>query len=79
MKSKNVTSLVASYISKSQEASIPKEVIEKAKHHILDTFAAILSGSLLEAGRLALRAARVRMFAGIVTLLRDSRRGRPRS
>ncbi|MBN2060953.1 MAG: MmgE/PrpD family protein, partial [Deltaproteobacteria bacterium] len=55
MASKNITDIVASYISKSQDTAIPEDVIEKAKHHILDSLAAILSGSALEAGRLAIK------------------------
>lgn len=46
---------VSSYVSKSGEAELPAEVIEKAKHHILDTVAAIISGSRLKPGQLAIR------------------------
>src|SRR5256884_1858856 len=34
---------------------LPEEVVEKAKHHILDTFAAMTSGSELPPGRAALQ------------------------
>ncbi len=44
---------VSSYISRSVEAEFPAEVITKAKHHILDTLAAIVSGSRLKPGQLA--------------------------
>ena len=46
---------VSSYISKSTDENLPDEVITKAKHHILDTLAAIVSGSKLKPGQLAIR------------------------
>ena len=49
---------VSSYISKSGEAKLPPEVIKKAKHHILDTLAAVVSGSKFRAGQLALKFAK---------------------
>ena len=44
---------VSAYISKSGHAELPEGVIEKAKHHILDTIAAMVSGSKLKPGLLA--------------------------
>jgi len=44
---------VSSYISRGAEAKLPVEVIEKTKHHILDTLAAVVSGSKLRPGKLA--------------------------
>ena len=44
---------VSAYVSKSGEMELPPEVIQKAKHHILDTLAAIVSGSNLTPGRFA--------------------------
>jgi len=49
----SVIGAVAAYIAGSQEAILPEEVTEKAKHHVLDTLAAMVSGSQLEPGRLA--------------------------
>jgi 2-methylcitrate dehydratase PrpD len=46
---------VSAYISRGAEAELPKEVIEKAKHHILDTLAAMVSGSNLKPGKLAIK------------------------
>ena len=40
------------------ERALPAEVVENAKHHILDTFAAMVSGSELPPGQAALRFAR---------------------
>jgi 2-methylcitrate dehydratase PrpD len=51
----SVIEAVASYISGSKKTVLPDDVIEKAKHHVLDTLAAIVSGSQLEAGRLAIK------------------------
>ena len=51
--SERVIEEVSSYISRSAEAELPKEVIEKAKHHILDTLSAIVSGSRLKPGKVA--------------------------
>ena len=53
-----VISEVSSYISRGVETSLPPEVIIKAKHHILDTLAAIVSGSKLKPGQLAIRYAK---------------------
>lgn len=50
---RSIINEVSSYISKSGEAELPAEVIKKAKHHILDTLAAIVSGSKLKPGQLA--------------------------
>ena len=44
---------VSSYVASTGNARLPAEVVQKAKHHILDTLAAIVSGSKLKPGRLA--------------------------
>ena len=51
--SRSVVREVSSYISRSKETEFPAEVVRKAKHHILDTLAAIVSGSKLKPGKLA--------------------------
>ncbi len=51
--SSSVIEEVSSYISESGGRELPAEVVKKAKHHILDTLAAIVSGSELKPGRLA--------------------------
>lgn len=53
---------LAEYIAATVDRELPPAVAEKTKHHILDTIAAILSGSRLRAGRLA--AAYVERFGG---------------
>jgi 2-methylcitrate dehydratase PrpD len=49
---------LSSYMSVASERVLPEEVVEKAKQHILDTFAAMISGSGLPPGRAALEFAR---------------------
>lgn len=48
------TEALATYISGAVAAPIPPEVIEKAKHHTLDTLAAAISGAHLRPGQLAI-------------------------
>jgi 2-methylcitrate dehydratase PrpD len=45
---------LSTYIAHSQTLALPAEVIEKAKHHILDTLAAIVVGADLTPGKVAL-------------------------
>jgi 2-methylcitrate dehydratase PrpD len=45
---------LSSYMSEASGRALPDEVVEKAKHHILDTLAAMISGSELTPGRAAL-------------------------
>jgi 2-methylcitrate dehydratase PrpD len=46
---------LSTYMSLAGEQPLPEEVAEKAKQHILDTFAAMISGSGLPPGRQALK------------------------
>ncbi len=46
---------LSSYMSEAAARALPDEVVEKAKQHILDTFAAMISGSELPPGRAALQ------------------------
>jgi 2-methylcitrate dehydratase PrpD len=46
------------YMSDARNRALPDDVTEKAKHHILDTFAAMVSGSQLVPGQAALKFAR---------------------
>lgn len=46
---------LADYITTALAKPIPEDVAEKAKHHILDTLAAAISGSQLAAGQAAIR------------------------
>ena len=49
-----VTERLASYVAEAGSLPLPPEVEAKAKHHLLDTVAAMLSGTELKPGRLAL-------------------------
>jgi 2-methylcitrate dehydratase PrpD len=53
-----VMTTLSTYMSRARERMLPSEVNERATWHILDTFAAIVSGSELSPGRAALKFAR---------------------
>jgi 2-methylcitrate dehydratase PrpD len=46
---------LSAYMGEASGRALPDEVVEKAKHHILDTFAAMISGSELPPGRAAIQ------------------------
>jgi 2-methylcitrate dehydratase PrpD len=50
-----VTQQLATYIAGAADHALPAEVSVKTRHHLLDTIAAMLSGSQLLPGRLALK------------------------
>ena len=50
-----VMAKLSSYMSEARSRALPDAAVEKAKHHILDTFAAMVSGSDLPPGQAALR------------------------
>jgi 2-methylcitrate dehydratase PrpD len=50
------------YMSEAAARALPDEVVEKAKHHILDTMAAMISGSEIRPGRAAIEF--VRAYGG---------------
>ncbi|HXF65182.1 MAG TPA: MmgE/PrpD family protein [Burkholderiales bacterium] len=49
---------LSAYIAGALERPLPAEVVEKTKHHVLDTLAAMISGSRLPPGRKAIAYAR---------------------
>ena len=49
-----VMQALATYISRAIKKPLPKAVVEKTKHHVLDTIAAMISGSRLPPGRKAI-------------------------
>ena len=53
------TRALSLYIAEAARHALPAEVVEKAEHHILDTFAAMISGTRLPAGQAALKFAAV--------------------
>jgi 2-methylcitrate dehydratase PrpD len=54
----DVTSKLSTYMSEAGARPLPRHVTEQAKYHILDTFAAMISGSQLAPGLIALQFAR---------------------
>ena len=46
---------LSAYMSEARDRALPAAVIEKTKHHILDTFAAMISGAELAPGRAAIQ------------------------
>lgn len=50
-----VTVRLSTWMSEAPGRALPDEVVEKTKHHILDTFAAMISGAELPPGRVAIR------------------------
>src|ERR1051325_5671642 len=53
-----VMAKLSTYMSEARNRALPEEALEKAKHHILDTFAAMISGAALPPGRAAIQFAR---------------------
>ncbi len=55
----SVMARLTAFMAAAQNRPLPPEVVEKTKQHILDTFAAMISGSSLAPGRLGINFARV--------------------
>src|SRR6478752_3317520 len=64
----DITSTLAAYMSEAGTRKLPDAVVEKTKHVILDTFAAMISGSELPPGRFAIQFARAYQGAKISTV-----------
>jgi 2-methylcitrate dehydratase PrpD len=64
-----VMATLSAYMAAAATRSLPDEAIEHAKHHILDTFAAMISGSVLPPGTAALRFARAQGGTGSATVV----------
>jgi 2-methylcitrate dehydratase PrpD len=62
-------SRLSTYMSEAGRGALPAEATEHAKHHILDTLAAMISGSQLGPGQAALRHARARFGKGAATIV----------
>jgi len=56
------------YMSEAAGRALPDEIVEKTKHHILDTFAAMISGSTLLPGQVAIRYARAHSGEKVATV-----------
>lgn len=64
----SVIGKLSAYMSEAGTRPLPADVVEKTKHHILDTFAAMVSGSDLPPGRVALRFARAHIGEKVATV-----------
>ena len=53
-----VMARLSAYMSAAENRALPEPVIEKTKHHVLDTIAAMISGAALPPGRAAIAFAR---------------------
>jgi 2-methylcitrate dehydratase PrpD len=58
MSAADITGRLAQYMAKARERDLPPEVVQAAKHRILDTLAAMVSGAHLKPGEMAIRYAR---------------------
>src|ERR1035438_2903408 len=63
-----VMTRLSSYMSDAAGRALPDDVVEKTKHHILDTFAAMISGTDLPPGRVALQFARAHVGEKVATV-----------
>ena len=63
-----VMARLSSYMADSATHALPDEVVEKTKHHILDTFAAMISGIDLPPARIALEFARAHQGEKVATV-----------
>jgi 2-methylcitrate dehydratase PrpD len=63
-----VMTRLSTYMSGAASHALPDDVVEKTKHHILDTFAAMISGADLPPGRVALQFARAHAGEKIATV-----------
>jgi 2-methylcitrate dehydratase PrpD len=68
----DVMTTLSTYMSQARDRALPGEVMDKAKWHVLDTFAAIISGSELSPGRAALTFARAYGGKPVATVLGDT-------
>jgi 2-methylcitrate dehydratase PrpD len=70
-------SALSVYMAAAKDRALPPEIAEKAKHHILDTFAAMISGTELPPGRAALALARAQAGRPVSTVVGSTIRTGP--
>ena len=68
----DVMTRLSAYMSQARDRALPDEVVERAKRHVLDTFAAMVSGSELVPGRAALAFARAYGGKAVATVVGDT-------
>ena len=64
-----VMATLSGYMAAAKDRALPPDVVEKARHHILDTIAAMISGSELPAGQVALQLAKTNAGALVATVV----------
>jgi 2-methylcitrate dehydratase PrpD len=64
----SITDTISTYMAGARDRALPAEVVEKAKHHILDTIAAMISGSTLPPGKLGIEFARAHQGDKVATI-----------
>ena len=60
---------LSAFMSEAASRKLPDDILEKTKHHILDTLAAMISGAELAPGRLAIRFARAHAGEKVATVV----------
>jgi 2-methylcitrate dehydratase PrpD len=65
----NAMDRLSAYMGEAHGRALPSEVVEKAKQHILDTFAAMISGAELPPGQVALKFARSQAAGTVATVV----------
>ena len=60
---------LSAYMADARNRALPEDVVEKVKHHVLDTIASMVSGSELPPGRAAIQFARTYAGEKIATLV----------
>jgi len=68
----DVMTRLSTYMSKARDQALPNQALEQAKWHILDTIAAMVSGSELPAGRAATMFARAYGGEKVATIVADT-------
>src|ERR1700736_5109504 len=64
-----VMAKLSAYMSEASSRALPDDILEKTKHHILDTFAAMISGSQLGPGQVAIRFAHAHAGEKVATVV----------
>jgi 2-methylcitrate dehydratase PrpD len=65
----DITGQLAGYMAGARDLHLPQHVAQEAKHRVLDTLAAMVSGSHLQAGEMAIRFARAQGGTAEATVL----------
>lgn len=64
-----VMAKLSAYMSEASSRALPGDILEKTKHHILDSFAAMISGTQLGPGKVAVRFARAHAGEKVATVV----------